>query len=48
MSRERSVGTVGEVRVATNLKMPVFLPTADKPDFASLRAWIKGGTWPTS
>lgn len=45
---ERSVGTVGEVRAATNLGMPVFLPTADKPDFASLRAWLKGGTWPTS
>ncbi len=46
---ERSEGTMGEVREATNLGMPVFLPLSDQPDYASLRAWLRGEwPWPTT
>jgi len=46
---ERSEGTMGEVDEAQRLGMPVFLPGTNGPDYASLRAWLRGEwPWPTT
>ena len=39
---ECSIGTKGEIAEAQRLRMPLFLPAGDEPNFEALSSWIWG------